>query len=63
MKNQFFQCTNNGLSYPYVENASLCIYLEMPQKVGKEVGIHFYENVLSEINLSLPGCSCSFESN
>ena len=25
----------------------------MPQKVGKKVGIHFYENVLSEINLPL----------
>ena len=25
----------------------------MPQKVGKKVGIHFYENVLSEINLLL----------
>ena len=25
----------------------------MPQKVGKKVGIHFYENVLSEIKLPL----------
>ena len=25
----------------------------MPQKVGKKVGIHCYENVLSEINLPL----------
>ena len=25
----------------------------MPQKVGKKVGIHFYDNVLSEINLPL----------
>ena len=31
----------------------LNIYLEMPQKVGKKVGIHFYENVLSEMNLPL----------
>ena len=26
----------------------------MPQKVGKKVGIHYYENVLSEMNLPLP---------
>ena len=25
----------------------------MPQKIGKKVGIHFYENILSEINLPL----------
>ena len=29
------------------------IYLEMPPKNGKKVGIHFYENVLSEMNLPL----------
>ena len=31
----------------------LLIYLEMPQKVDKKVGIHFYENVLAEMNLPL----------
>ena len=25
----------------------------MPKKIGKKVGIHFYENVLSEIDLPL----------
>ena len=29
------------------------IYLEMPQKVGKKVSIHSYENVLSEMILPL----------
>ena len=29
------------------------IYLEIPPKNGKKVGIHFYENILSEINLPL----------
>ena len=36
-------------------------YLEMPQKVGKKVGIHFYKNVLSEIlNLPLSSYLSSF---
>ena len=30
------------------------VYLEIPQKIGKKVGIHFYENILSEIDLPLP---------
>ena len=30
------------------------IYLEIPQKIDNKVGIHFYENILSEINLPLP---------
>ena len=29
------------------------IYLEILQEIGKKVGIHFYENILSEINLPL----------
>jgi len=29
------------------------IHLEMLKKIGKKVGIHFYENVLSEKNLPL----------
>ena len=29
------------------------IYLEMPPKIGKKVGIHFYENTPFEINLPL----------
>ena len=29
----------------------------MPQKVGKKVGIHFYKNVPSEINLPLTGAT------
>ena len=27
------------------------IYLEILPKIGKKVGIHFYKNILSEINL------------
>ena len=30
-------------------------YLEMPQKDGKKVGVHFYKNILSEMNLPLTG--------
>ena len=30
----------------------------MPPKIGKKVGIHFYENVLSEIDLPLQKCAC-----
>ena len=26
-------------------------YLEIPPKIGKKVGVQFYENILSEINL------------
>ena len=29
------------------------MYLEIPPKTGKKVGIHFYENILSQINLPL----------
>ena len=29
------------------------ISLEMPPKIGKKVGFHFYKNILSEINLPL----------
>ena len=29
------------------------VYLEITQKIGKKVGIHFWENILSEINLPL----------
>ena len=29
------------------------IYLEIPPKIGKKMGIHFYKNILSEINLPL----------
>ena len=29
------------------------IYLEIPQKNGKNVGSHFYENTPSDINLPL----------
>ena len=29
----------------------------MPPKIGKKVGIHFYENILSEMNLPLPSSS------
>ena len=34
-------------------NTRINIHLEMPQKAGKKVGIHFYENVLAEMNLPL----------
>ena len=29
------------------------MYLEIPSKIGKKVGFHFYENILSETNLPL----------
>ena len=29
------------------------MYLKIPPKIGKKVDIHFYENILSEINLPL----------
>ena len=29
------------------------IYLEIAPKIGKKVGIHFYKNILSQINLFL----------
>ena len=34
-------------------SSSIEIYLEMPKKIVTKVDIHFYENVLSEINLPL----------
>ena len=29
------------------------MYIECPPEIGKKVGIHFYRNILSEINLAL----------
>ena len=34
-------------------HTSIEIYLEIPPKIGKKVSIHFYENILSEVNLPL----------
>ena len=36
-----------------VEATTIEFYLEIPPKIGKKVGIHFYENILSEMNLPL----------
>ena len=35
-------------------HSKMKIYLEIPPKNGIKVGIHFYENIPSEINLPLP---------
>ena len=34
-------------------HTTIKIYLEIPPKIGKKVGIHFYENILSEVDLPL----------
>ena len=51
LRNKNFQ--EKFVSQHYIIHTRINIYSEMPQKTGKKVGIHFYENVLSEINLPL----------
>ena len=41
-------------SFLVIIHTTIKIYLEISPKTGKKLGIHFYENILSEMNLPLP---------
>ena len=42
----------------YLIHTTIKIYLEIPPEIGKKVGIHFYENIPSEIDLPLFDSMC-----